>query len=82
VSGTALDHRDISVTSEMERKMANFVIKKNASRQYWWRLVSSNGRIIADSAETYQHKSDARAMIDWIKANASSTPVSDQTGEL
>jgi len=61
--------------------LAAFRIKKNQSRQYWWRLVSSNGRIIADSGETYRNKSDARAMIEWIRANARTTPVVDDTGE-
>jgi uncharacterized protein YegP (UPF0339 family) len=62
-------------------KVAEFVIKKNASRQYWWRLVAGNGRIIADSGETYTNKSDCRNMVEWIRANARTTPVKDDTGE-
>ncbi len=57
-----------------------FVIRKNASGQYWWRLWRGS-RIIADSGETYVNKSDLKAMIEWIKSNAKNVPVVDETGE-
>jgi uncharacterized protein YegP (UPF0339 family) len=58
-----------------------FKIKKNSSSQYWWRLQAANNRVIADSGETYNRKSDCRSMLEWIKANAATIPIVDETGE-
>jgi uncharacterized protein YegP (UPF0339 family) len=58
-----------------------FQIHKNASAQYWWRLLADNNRTVADSAETYMNKADCRAMIEWIQRNAATTPIVDLTGE-
>jgi uncharacterized protein YegP (UPF0339 family) len=44
--------------------------------QVWrWRLVSSNGRIIADSAEGYARKADCEHGIELVKGAGASTPV-------
>ena len=46
--------------------------------QVWrWRLVSSNERTIADSAEGYASKSDCQHGIDLVKGTNSLSPVID-----
>ena len=46
--------------------------------QVWrWRLVSSNERTIADSAEGNASKSDCQHGIDLVKGTNSLTPVID-----
>ena len=58
-----------------------FEIYKSATTllsQVWrWRLVSSNGRTIADSAEGYSSTSDCQHGIDLVKGANSLTPVVD-----
>lgn len=36
-----------------------FEVYKDRAGAYRWRLVASNGRIVADSAESYTRKTDA-----------------------
>lgn len=39
-------------------------------QNYWrWRLVAGNGKIIADSAESYWNSSDCRAAINLVKGS-------------
>ena len=50
----------------------------NLLSQAWrWRLVSPNGRTIADSAEGYLSESDCQHGIDLVKGTHSLTPVVD-----
>ena len=56
-----------------------FVIYKDRSNEYRWRLKAANGRIVADSGEGYVNKSDCQAAIDLIKRGASSATVEDTT---
>ena len=50
----------------------------SALAQVWrWRLVSSNGRTVADSAEGYFSKSDCQHGIELVKGTNASTPVVD-----
>ncbi|HEY2933110.1 MAG TPA: YegP family protein [Acidobacteriota bacterium] len=50
--------------------MATFVIYEDTRKEYRWRLVSNNGRIIADSAEGYSTKSGCRTAVDLVKTEA------------
>ena len=44
--------------------------------QVWrWRLVASNGRTVADSAEGYQSKADCLHGIELVKGTNLLTPV-------
>lgn len=45
------------------------------SETWRWRLVASNGRTIADSAEGYTRESDCRHGIELVKGTNASTPV-------
>ena len=47
---------------------------KDAKGEWRWRLVASNGRIIADSGEGYNSEHECRADIDRVK-NSSDAPV-------
>lgn len=47
-----------------------YLIYRDSANQWRWRFVSSNGRIIADSAESYWNKSDCLAGINIMKGSA------------
>lgn len=50
-----------------------FQIFMNSVRQYAWRLLASNGRIIATAGESYVGKSDCQHGINLVKGTTSST---------
>ena len=50
-------------------------------KQYWWRLVATNGNIIADSGETYTNKSHAIKMAQDMHAKLANAKILDLTGE-
>jgi uncharacterized protein YegP (UPF0339 family) len=56
-----------------------FVIYKDSAGLFRWRLVAPNGKIIADSAESYWNKSDCHAGIALVKSTNVMTPVVDLT---
>jgi len=51
-----------------------YVYYKDAKGEWRWRLVASNGRIIADSGEGYKSERECLADIDRVKASKD-TPV-------
>jgi uncharacterized protein YegP (UPF0339 family) len=52
----------------------HYVIYRD-TRNYWrWRLIASNGKVIADSAESYVNKQDCLHGIALVKSS-SSAPV-------
>ncbi|QPV61644.1 DUF1508 domain-containing protein [Halosimplex litoreum] len=53
--------------------MANtgtFEVYRDSADEWRWRLVASNGNIIADSGEGYSSKQGAKRGIDSVKRNA------------
>jgi len=53
-----------------------FEVYKDKKKQFRWRLKSQNGRIIADSAESYTRKSNCiKAMESVIKVNFENSKV-------
>ncbi|WP_082615440.1 DUF1508 domain-containing protein [Acidovorax sp. Root267] len=52
-----------------------FELYKDARGEWRWRLVSINGRTIADSGQGYSQKDDALNGINLVKATTASTPV-------
>lgn len=46
-------------------------VYKDMSLQWRWRLIAANGRIIADSGESYIHKQDCIAGINLVKSSHS-----------
>lgn len=55
----------------------HFDLFEDRADEFRWRLVSSNGRIIADSGEGYSSKSGARRAIESVQGTAGSAMVSD-----
>jgi uncharacterized protein YegP (UPF0339 family) len=51
-----------------------YYIYRDRNQHYRWRLVTSNSRIIADSAEGYWNKGDCESAINLVKGS-NSAPV-------
>ncbi len=56
---------------------ATFEIYEDDIGQYRWRLVHSNGNIIADSGEGYASKQKARQGLNSVKENAPDADVAE-----
>lgn len=54
-----------------------FEIYKTKNGQRMWRLKADNGKIVADSSESYHNKQDIENEIIDIKLNAASAPIVD-----
>lgn len=55
-----------------------FEIHRASGGQYYWRIVASNGQVLATS-ETYYNKADAQSAAESVRAYAASAPVYDYT---
>ena len=51
---------------------------KDAQGDWRWRLLASNGNIVADSGEGYSNKVDCRHGIDLVKSSTNA-PVQEPT---
>lgn len=51
------------------------VYQEAASKQWRWRLWSSNNKILADSGESYVNKADCEHAVGLIKAGAATAPI-------
>ena len=49
---------------------ARFGVFQDSADEWRWRLVASNGNIIADSGEGYRSKQGVRRGIESVKRNA------------
>jgi uncharacterized protein len=58
---------------------AKFETYKDKSGEYRWKLVHTNGQIMAISGEGYKAKVNALNGIKSVKENASSAIIEDQT---
>jgi uncharacterized protein YegP (UPF0339 family) len=54
-----------------------FVLYQDAQSQWRWTLYATNNKKIADSAESYWNKADAKASIGLVKSTHVTTPVHD-----
>jgi uncharacterized protein YegP (UPF0339 family) len=54
----------------------HYRIYKDTAGQWRWRLLATNSRIIADSAESYWNKADCMAGINLVKSS-SQAPIYD-----
>jgi uncharacterized protein YegP (UPF0339 family) len=52
-----------------------FILYQDAEAQWRWTLYAANNKKIADSAESYWNKSDAKAGIGLVKSTHTTTPV-------
>jgi len=60
---------------------ARFELFRDRADEWRWRLVASNGEIIADSAEGYASKQGAKRGIESVKRVAEDAAVVDADGE-
>lgn len=54
-----------------------FEIIRDARSGFRWRLQSANGRIVADSSESYKTKTACLAGIDLVQRGAARAPIVD-----
>jgi uncharacterized protein YegP (UPF0339 family) len=59
--------------------MAKFTLYKDTAGYYRWRFLANNGRIVADSAEGYNNKTDCQNGINIVKVESPYATVDDQT---
>lgn len=57
---------------------AKFELYKDAKGEFRWRLVASNGQMIANSGEGYKSKDSAKSGIESVKKNAASAAIEDK----
>ncbi len=55
-----------------------FVLYRDAKGEFRWRLVATNGKIVADSGEGYKNRADCAATIDSIKNHVSNAALEDE----
>ncbi len=58
---------------------AKFVIYKDKTGEFRWKLVHTNGQIIANSGEGYTAKINATNGINSVKENAPGATIEDTT---
>ena len=44
----------------MTYRRAKFIVYRDLAGEWRWKVVAANGRIVADSAESYQRQRDCR----------------------
>jgi uncharacterized protein YegP (UPF0339 family) len=59
--------------------MPQFEMYKDVAGYFRWRLRARNGRIIADSGESYVNKSDCLAGIRLVQTEGPIAKIEDQT---
>jgi uncharacterized protein len=63
-----VDHQTERIT--MTRPVATFLIYTDKAGGYRWRLMSANGRIVADSGEAYSTRNGARRAAGMVRHHA------------
>ena len=58
-----------------------FVIRRNASGQFWFRITSGNHEVLAHS-EMYVSKQGAQNAIDAVQREAKAASILDMTDEV
>lgn len=69
---------DWKMAKEAEKQ---FVLYKDSTGEWRWRLYAKNSKIIADSGEGYVRKADALHGINLVAATANGAPVWNGTDE-
>lgn len=65
-----------------QRYRAKIVIYRDAASLFRWRLLGSNGRIMADSAEGYSDRQHCREAVARFKAIAQNAKVTESSEDL
>ena len=58
---------------------AKFELYKDKKGEFRWRLIASNGQMIANSGEGYTSKDSAKNGIESVKKNAPGAAVEDKS---
>jgi uncharacterized protein YegP (UPF0339 family) len=58
---------------------AKFELYKDAKGEFRWRLIASNGQMIANGGEGYKSKENCKAGIESVKKNAPSAAIEEKT---
>lgn len=59
-----------------------FVMYKDQTGAWRWRLLAENHQIVADSGESYARKDDCRHGIRLVKSTLAATPVIEREDPL
>jgi uncharacterized protein len=59
----------------------HFNLYEDRAGEWRWRLIASNGRTVADSAEGYSSKQKAQEGIASVKEGAAAAPVREEKRE-
>jgi uncharacterized protein YegP (UPF0339 family) len=57
---------------------AKFELYKDPKGEFRWRLLASNGQVIANGGEGYKTKESARNGIESVKKNAPAAPIEEK----
>jgi uncharacterized protein YegP (UPF0339 family) len=63
----------------MQNMAAKFELYKDAKGEFRWRLIASNGQMIANSGEGYKSKDNAKSGIESVKKNAATAAIEDKS---
>ena len=55
-----------------------FEIRRASGGQYYWRILATNGQVLATS-ESYYNKADALSAVESVRRDAAGAQVSDLT---
>jgi uncharacterized protein YegP (UPF0339 family) len=58
---------------------AKFELYKDSKGEFRWRLIASNGQMIANGGEGYKSKESCKAGIESVKQNAPSAVIEEKT---
>lgn len=56
-----------------------FELYRDTAEEWRWRLVATNGNVIADSGEGYATKQGAKRGIESVREAAPEAPIEDQS---
>ena len=56
-----------------------FILYRDVKKEYRWKMVASNGNIVADSGEGYKNKKDCLATVDSIKRTVAEAPIEEES---
>ena len=57
---------------------SKFELYKDAKGEFRWRLLATNGQVIANSGEGYKTKDSAKNGIESVRKNAPAAPVEEK----
>lgn len=69
--------KDAGNADVLEAGTPHFEVFEDRGGEWRWRMIASNGRIVADSGEGYSSKSAARRAIENVQSDAEVADVTD-----